>query len=66
MARGRPAGLMTHRRRQVLAEYADAAARGERISWAELARRCGLHSYNDARRVIRDLERMGCVNAKHG
>lgn len=62
MGRGRPPGQMTHRRRQVLAEYLDAATRGERISWAELARRCGLHSYNDARRVIVDLKNIGAVN----
>lgn len=63
MRTGRPSGQMTHRRRQVLREYAGAASRGERISWAELARRTGLHSYNDARRIIRDLERMGRVIA---
>ena len=56
---GRPAGHMTQRRKQVLATYSAAISRGERVSWAELARRCGLHSYNDARRIIRDLERMG-------
>lgn len=57
--RGRPAGLMTHRRQQVLAEYGQAISAGERVSWAELARRCGLHSYNDARRIISDLKKMG-------
>ena len=61
MARGRPSGQMTHRRRQVLEEYIDAAQEGRRISWAELARRTGLHSYNDARRIIRDLERIGAI-----
>lgn len=60
--RGRPPGRMTHRRQQVLATYADAIAQGERVSWAELARRCGLHSYNDARRIIMDLRRMGACN----
>ena len=59
--RGRPRGQMTHRRQQVLAEYATAAKNGERISWAELARRTGLHSYNDARRIIRDLEKIGAL-----
>lgn len=63
MARGRPSGTMTHRRQQVLESYADAAANGERISWAELARRCGLHGYSDARRIIRDLERIGKLPA---
>jgi len=57
--RGRPAFQMTHRRQQVLAEYADAIANGDRVSWAEIARRCGLHSYNDARRIISDLKKMG-------
>ena len=52
--RGRPPGRMTHRRRQVLDEYATATANGGRISWAELARRTGLHSYNDARRIGED------------
>ncbi len=60
MARtGRPTGQMTHRRQQVLAAYMNAIADGERISWAELARRTGLHGYNDARRIITDLKRMG-------
>lgn len=61
MARGRPTGQMTTHRRAILREYAEAAQRGERISWAELARRCGLHSYNDARRIVRDLERIGAI-----
>lgn len=53
--RGRPAGQMTHRRRQVLAEYQAMAARGERVRLAELARRCGLYDYRDARRILNDL-----------
>lgn len=59
--RGRPPGTMTHRRQQVLATYADAIAEGERVSWAELARRCGLHSYNDARRIMGDLKKLGAI-----
>ncbi len=58
MARGRPPGQKTQRRRQVLEAYAK--ERG-RISWAELARRTGLHSYNDARRIIRDLQKLGTI-----
>ena len=61
MSRGRPAGRMTHRRQQVLAEYQTAAAKGERISWAELARRTGLYSYSDARRIMRDLKIIGAI-----
>lgn len=59
--RGRPAGSMTHRRKQVLDEYRAMAMRGEAVRWAELARRCGLWSYNDARRIVDDLKRIGAI-----
>lgn len=59
--RGRPALTMTHRRRQVLEHYAGKAEDGQRISLSELARRCGLYDYRDARRIIRDLERIGAI-----
>lgn len=39
MGRGRPTGQMTHNRKRVLAEITAAAARGETISLARLARR---------------------------
>jgi hypothetical protein len=62
MARtGRPSGQMTQRRRQVLEAYADAAADGQRISWAALARRCGLYDYRDAKRIASELQRMGAI-----
>lgn len=61
MSRGRPPGQMTHRRRQVLEEYIDAAQDGERISLARIARRCGLHDYRDARRIVTDLKRLGAI-----
>lgn len=61
MARGRPPGQMTHRRRQILAEYARAANRGESPTLAQLARRCGLYDYREARRIMKDLERMGAL-----
>jgi len=61
MMRGRPAGKMTQRRQQVLNHYADMIASGEKVKLAELARRCGLWSYNDARRIVGDLKRMGAV-----
>jgi len=56
--RGRPALRMTHRRQQVLAVYADRAVQGERISLAEVARRCGLYDYRDVRRIVGDLREM--------
>lgn len=61
MAGGRPPGQMTHNRRRVLAEYAEAIAQGQRVSLAELARRTGLYDYRDARRALADLRRMGRV-----
>lgn len=61
MARGRPRLTMTHRRRQVLDELTELALNGSRVTTAELARRCGLYDYRDARRIIRDLKIMGAV-----
>lgn len=61
MARGRPALQMTQRRRQLLAEYGEMAAQGQPIRLAELARRCGLYDYRDARRIMGDLAAMGAV-----
>lgn len=61
MSRGRPAGRMTHRRRQVLMAIADAAAEGRRPSLASVARRCGLYDYRDARRIVRDLSRIDAL-----
>lgn len=61
--RGRPRHQMTSRRRQLLAEYAAMAAQGQPIRLAELARRCGLHSYNDARRILTDLVSMGAIKS---
>jgi hypothetical protein len=59
--RGRPAGQMTHRRRQVLEALTQAACEGERITLARLARRCGLYDYRHARRVVGDLRRIGAL-----
>lgn len=60
-ARGRPLGQMTHRRRQVLDEMTRAANRGERITLAALARRCGLYDYRHARRILNDLREIGAA-----
>lgn len=59
MGKGRPALAMTHRRQQVLNEIIDAAASGERVTLARLARRCGLYDYREARRIVADLRKMG-------
>lgn len=55
----RPRLMMTHRRRQVLENMVAAAQAGERVSYAAIARRCGLYSYREARRIVRDLVKMG-------
>lgn len=59
--RGRPKLVMTRRRRQVLEQFADMAADGGRVSLANIARRCGLHSYRNARRIVSDLKEMGAL-----
>lgn len=61
MGRGRPKWRMTKRRRQVLRKLIDCAANGERLTMAELARRCGLYDYRHARRIVKDLTYMGEV-----
>jgi len=59
--RGRPAGQMTHRRRQVLSEYRAMAERGERIRLAELARRCGIADYRNAKRIMREMRELALI-----
>lgn len=59
--RGRPAGRMTVRRRQALDVIVEAAVQGENISLARLARKIGVYSYRDARRIVDDLRRLGAV-----
>ncbi|HEV8407332.1 MAG TPA: hypothetical protein VGQ34_05300 [Sphingomicrobium sp.] len=52
---------MTSRRQQVLQVYQERVELGEHVSLAELARRCGLWSYRDARRTLDDLKAMGRI-----
>ena len=59
--RGRPANAMTKRRLQVLAVIAETC---ERPSWCEIARRCGLHDHASAKRIVRDLARMGKIETR--
>jgi hypothetical protein len=61
MARGRPPGAMTHRRQQVLQELSQAATNGERVTLARLARSCGLYDYREARRIMRDLNKLRAI-----
>lgn len=57
--RGRPTGTMTHNRRAVLHAMAEASQRGEKIGLMELARRCGLYSYKEAKRTVTAIRRYG-------
>ncbi|MFD1104594.1 hypothetical protein [Sphingobium olei] len=57
--RGRPAGQLTHRRQQVLAELVERAQGENRLPKREIMRRCGLHDYSSLLRIERDLKRMG-------
>ena len=59
--RGRKPLQMTHRRKQVLQEIADGMANGEVVTFASIARRCGLYDYRHARRIMNDLRAMGKV-----
>lgn len=59
--RGRPAGRMTLRRRQAFDAITEAAANGESITPAHLARKIGVYSYRDAKRIVGDLKKMGAL-----
>lgn len=59
--RGRPAGRMTQRRRQAFEAITEAAANGEQITLARLARKIGVYDYREARRIMGDLRTMGAV-----
>lgn len=59
--RGRPAYQMTPVRQRVYSELQRCVSNSERLTMAELARRCRLHDYRDARRVVTDLKAMGLV-----
>lgn len=63
MARGRPPGQMTPHRQRVLAEITVRVALGinEPPNLAQLARRCGLYDYREARRIVRDLKRLQAI-----
>lgn len=57
--RGRPRLQMTRLRQRVLEAYSLKLAQGYYPTHAELSRDCGLYSYRDARRVLKDLRMMG-------
>lgn len=61
MSRGRPSGVMTHRRTQVYEEMVRIASEGGEVRLARLARSCGLYDYREARRIVADLRKMAKV-----
>jgi hypothetical protein len=63
MKRGRPAMVMTHRRRQVLEKLTLCAMEGDRITLGRLVRECGFYGREDAKRVWRDLRQMRLIPA---
>lgn len=58
---GRPKHQMTPAREKVMAELEKCQDTKQRISRAEIARRCKLHSYRDVSRIICDLVTMGLL-----
>lgn len=59
--RGRPPGLLTDRRKQMLSAIINGAAEGKPINFTRLANQCGLYDYRHARRIVKDLRRMALV-----
>lgn len=59
--RGRPAGKMTRRRRQVLDYAMRCEAKDEPIVLGKLIRTLGLNHRSDAKRILRDLREMGLI-----
>lgn len=58
----RKPGQMTSRRRQLLDHYTAMIRDGGGVSYARLARECGLYSHSDAIRIIGDLKKMRLIN----
>lgn len=61
ITRGRPAGRMTIRRRQVLEYAMHCEAKGEGIILGPLIRAVGLSHRSDAKRILADLKKMGLL-----
>lgn len=61
--RGRPRLQMTKRRQQVLGVLRDLAGsdEGKTLTMGQLVKICGLYDKSSARRILRDLQRMGRV-----
>jgi predicted transcriptional regulator len=59
--RGRPPGLLTDRRKQILGAIIAGAAEGKGINFTRLANQCGLCDYREARRIVKDLQKMSLV-----
>lgn len=58
ISRGRPAGQLTRRRRDVLAYVVEREGRGEPIILGEIVRRYKFADRSDARRVLKDVRKI--------
>lgn len=59
--RGRPAGRLTMRRRQVLDYAMRCQARGEPLLIGPLVRVCKLCDRSSAKRILKELRKMGVI-----
>lgn len=58
---GRPAGRITPSRRKALAYVERRLAAGEPVIIGELVRQCGFCDRSRAKRVLRDLQKLGML-----
>ena len=54
-----PYSVLTRRRREVLAVIVETPP--EHLTWAHIARTTGLHDWRDAKRIARDLKKIGAL-----
>ena len=60
--KGRPLGQMTARRQQVLQFVEKRQCQNRSATLGELVRECGLYDRTAAKRILRDLMRMGIIS----
>lgn len=61
LPRGRPSGELTPRRAAVLRFVMRCRARGVPVTTVTVARACDLCDHQSARRILRDLKRLGLL-----
>lgn len=63
--RGRPAGQLTRRRRDVLAYVVERQGRGEPVLIGPMVRMCQLVDRSSAKRILKELRDFGFINAQN-